>query len=213
MRTAERLSGRQLLAHPVATAVVLTLYERGYPEASVEEFIERARITRAEFDHRFVDKREVTIAVLDAHLGAFVDRVGRAYGAVDGWPDNLRAAGYEISRYMLENPELTWFVMVGVADAAEVMRAGRDRLFGWAAGLIEEGRAATPEGREVPASASLLAVGATVEALRRRLADGIALDIEGDLPRLMYAAVKPYLGEEAARAELAIELPRDLRSP
>jgi AcrR family transcriptional regulator len=213
MTTAQRLGGGELLDHPIADAVVTTLYERGYPDATVEEFIERARITRADFDRHFTDKRDATISVLEAHLGAFVGRVGRAFGAVDGWPDNLRAAGYEMSRYMLENPELTWFVMVGVADAAEVIRAGRDRLFGWAAGLIEEGRIFVSDGRAVPASASLVAVGATVEALRRRLADGGGLDIEGDLPRLMYAAVKPYLGEEAARAELMIELPPDLRSP
>lgn len=199
-----------LLAAPIARAVLVTVRERGYAGARVEEFLERSGMTRGDFDRRFSGKEEVVLVVLDAHLAHFEDRVGRAYDAVEGWPDNLRAAAYETARYILENPELTWFMVSGASEADQAVRARRDRLFAWAAGLFDAGRGLAEDPASVPAAAPLVAIGTLVEALRRRQSEPLEVGVARNLPWLMYAAVKPYLGEEAARAELSIELPPDL---
>jgi AcrR family transcriptional regulator len=199
-----------LLADPISRAVIETIRARGYPAASIEEFVARAGITRAEFDRRFSGKEEVTEAIIEAHLGCLVERVDAAFARAARWPESLREAAYETARYLEEHPAMTWFMLVGVLDAGDMARARRDQIFGWAAGLIDAGRAAAPDPDAVPRSASLMAVGAIVETLRRHHEEGVAVDIAATLPWLMCAAVRPYLGEAAAQAELEIEVPADL---
>jgi AcrR family transcriptional regulator len=208
-----RRDAAALLADPIGEAALDTIRARGYAEASVEEFVSRAGMTRAEFDRRFADKEEVTRLLIEAHLDRFLERVGGAYERVADWPANLRAAAYETARYLEENPDMTWFMLVGVLEADDMARARRDQIFGWAAGLIDAGRETLADPDSVPRSAPLMAVGAIVETLRRHHAEGSRVDVAENLPWLMYAAVRPYLGEEAARAELKIEVPVDLRPP
>jgi AcrR family transcriptional regulator len=203
--------GASLLADPIAGAVVATIRARGYVEASVEEFVSRAGISRAEFDRRFAGKEEVTELVIGAHLECLVERVDGAFESAPRWPESLRAAAYETARYLEENPAMTWFMLVGVLEADDMARARRDQIFGWAAGLIDAGRAEAPDPAAVPRSAPLMAVGAIVETLRRHHAEGVEIDVAESLPWLMCAAVRPYLGEEAAQAELEIEVPAGLR--
>ncbi|HVS99167.1 MAG TPA: hypothetical protein VHE08_01490 [Solirubrobacterales bacterium] len=204
------LEGAALLAHPIAAAIVATIHDRGYATATVEEFMVRAEMTRREFDHHFAGKDEAALRVLEAHIDAYVERAGRAYDAVATWPDNLRAAAYETTRYILENPEMTWFGMVGVLEADDLARARRDQVFSWAAGLIDAGRGVAPDPTAIPRSAAMVAVGAIVEALRRTQESGLPVKPVEAVPVLMYAAVRPYLGEETARAELVIAPPADL---
>jgi AcrR family transcriptional regulator len=204
-------AGAALLADPISGAVIATIRARGYPEASVAEFVSRAGISRAEFERRFDGKEEVTRLLIEAHLDCFLERVGGAFRSLPDWPANLRAAAYETARYMGENPTMTWFMLVGVLEADDMARARRDQIFGWAAGLIDAGREVASDPGSVPRSAPMMAVGAIVETLRRHHAAGSEVDVAENLPWLMYAAVRPYLGDEAARAELAIELPEDLR--
>jgi AcrR family transcriptional regulator len=203
--------GAALLADPIAAAVVETIRARGYPRASVEEFVGRAGISRAEFDARFSSKEEVTELIIEAHLECLVGRVDDAFESAPRWPASLRAAAYETARHLGENPAMTWFMLVGVLEAGDMARARRDQIFGWAAGLIDAGRAEAADPDTVPRSAPLMAVGAIVETLRRHHAGGVEVDVAESLPWLMCAAVRPYLGEEAARAELEIGVPADLR--
>jgi hypothetical protein len=65
---------------------------------------------------------------------------------------------------------MTWFMLVGVLEAGDMACARRDQIFGWAAELIDVGRAEAPDPLAVPRSAPLMAVGAIVETLRRHQA-------------------------------------------
>lgn len=205
------LAGADLLAHPISAAVMATIFDRGYAEASVAEFARRAGIANVEFESHFTDKGEATLRVFEAYIDEFVERVGGAYAKVPGWPDNLREAAYETARWILDHPAVTWFGMVGVLEAGDMARARRDQVFRWTASLIDAGRTAAPDPGAVPRSAALMAVGAIAEALRRSQEDGLEINLAATLPRMMYAAVRPYLGEDEARAELTIPLPADLQ--
>jgi AcrR family transcriptional regulator len=206
-----RLEGEALLADPIADVVLATIRDRGYQAVTVDELARRANLSPTEFRLRFGSKEEITELILQAHVDRYLRRVGGVYAEAGEWPDNLRAAVLETVRDMLENPDLTWFMMVGILDAGEVARARRDEVFSWAAGLIDAGRSVAADPDAIPSSAAVMAVGAVVESLRRQQAEGAELDPDSVIPFLMYSAVRPYLGEEAARAELTVELPRDLR--
>jgi AcrR family transcriptional regulator len=202
----ERLEGAALLAHPIAAAVIAVVRERGYEFATAAEFQTRAGMSEGEFGRQFESKADATLRVLEACIADFKARVGDAYRAAGPWPESLRAAAYEVARWMRDHPDATWFGLIAMLDGGEMARVRREQTFLWAAQLIDAGREVAPDPAAVPASASLLAVGAVVENARRQEEGSIGgVTVRG----LMYGAVRPYLGEDAARAELEIPLPPD----
>ena len=204
------LGGRRLLAHPLGRAVVEVTNERGYELADTRAFAHRAGIAEAEIHAQFADKRDLVLAVLEAAIADFRARVGAAFEAGEVWPDNLRGAAYETARWLLEHPGQTRFVVVSTAGAGDMARARREELYLWGATLIDQGRAFAPLPEKVPALAGIVAIGAVVEGLRRQQEGSLGGGIVEAIPRLLYAAVRPYLGESAARRELARPLPADL---
>jgi AcrR family transcriptional regulator len=210
MMLGERLEGSRLFTNPLTAAVVEAINERGYVEASVEDILARAGMSREEFDCEFSGKPDLTLRVSEALLGDFRRRVGAAYESEETWPANLRAAGYEAARWLLENPDAMYFGMVRLADAGEMPRVRREETFLWCASLIEDGRAVAADPEAVPPMASLLAIGAVAELLRRQQEGSFEGDTVAVVPQMLYGAVRPYLGEEAALRELEIPPPPDL---
>jgi AcrR family transcriptional regulator len=210
MAAASRLKGAELLAHPLAGAALAAVREHGYEAITTEDILERAGVGREEFERAFDGKEDLVTLVIEAQIEAFVERVSGAYASVEGWPGNLRAAAYETARYVRDNPDMTWVATIGVMRERETARAYRDRVFRWASGMIDAGRGVAADPEAIPASAPLVAVGGIADVLRRNF-EGAGVPVSESLPRMMYAAVRPYLGEEAASAELGIPLPPDLR--
>jgi AcrR family transcriptional regulator len=204
------LAGAALLAHPLAPAVMAVLAERGYREASVELFIARADAERGDFYAHFRDKEDIVNRVLIAYIADFEQRLGAAYGGALSWPDNLRAAAYEVVRWTRDYPDATSFFFLGAFEAREMVRVRRERLFRRCGELIDAGRAAAPDPEAVPPGAPLIAVGAIADTLTRQLRGTLEGGLIDGVPQMMYAAVRPYLGEAAAQAELAIAPPPDL---
>lgn len=213
MAAAPPLEGPALFRHPLAPAVMAVLAECGYPAATVEEFIDRAGIQPADFDGQFRDKPDLVMRVFEAYIDDFEAKVRGAYATTSSWPDNLRDAAYEVTRWIRDYPDATWFGMVGVLEAGEMARVMREGVFRWCAQMIDDGRAASPRPESVPLGAPLLAIGAIVEILTRQVQGTIIADPVETVPKMMYGAVRPYLGEEAARRELAIPPPADLAEP
>jgi AcrR family transcriptional regulator len=199
--------GRELFRHPLAPATLAVLRERGYTDATVAEFCARAGVKRTELPRRFRFKPIVCLVVSEAYVGDFKARVGAAFAAGGQWPGSLRAAAYETLRWIADHPDAAWWGTVGVLEVGEVGRARRDAVFEWAATLIEAGREVAPDPDAVPRNASTMAVGAIVETLGRRVQGTLLDDPVAAVPRLMYGAVLPYLGEEVALRELDIPAP------
>ncbi|MBA3865552.1 MAG: hypothetical protein H0X42_04270 [Solirubrobacterales bacterium] len=207
-----RLEGQALLAHPLACAVVEVVNERGYERAGVEFFLERAAISRAEFESEFDGKADATLRVMEAFIGDFKSQVKAAYESAPRWPDSLRAAAYEAARWLEQNPKTTQFGMVATTEAGDMARARREEIFRWCASLIDAGRAVAPDPDAIAPMASIVAIGAVAETLRRQQEGTVSADTFEIVPQMMYGAVRPYLGEVAARRELEIPPPPDLRA-
>lgn len=210
MVSSQRLEGSTLFAHPISGAVIRSIEERGYELATIEDFLARSGMTPSEFEQQFRDKAEATDRVFEAYIDNFKRRLTVAYASEPRWPDNLRAAGYEAARWIRDNPGGTWFGMVGTLDAGDMPRLRREETFKWCAELIDRGREVAPDPDAVPPAAPLIAVGAIAETLRRQQEGTIETGIVETVAPMMYAAVRPYLGEEAALRELEIPPPPDL---
>jgi AcrR family transcriptional regulator len=201
---------RELFGNRLGATVIEVIAERGFTAATIEEIVERAGIDRAEFDRLFSDKEDAALQVFDSYVREYERRALAAYRSEDRWPDNLRAAAYVAARWILEFPEAAQFGMINVLEAGEPLRIRRENVFRWSAALIEEGRKVAPDPDQVPAGAALMATGAVAEILHRYVQRTIDADPIAMVPQLMYGAVRPYLGEEAARRELEIPPPPDL---
>jgi AcrR family transcriptional regulator len=195
-------------ADPVAGALVSVVAERGYEATDVDAVIARAGITMSEFRARFADKEDCVQQVFEGFIEDFLARVRGAFEAEDRWPASLRAAAYATTDWIDDHPDTARFGMVDVLAARnEMIRVRREEIFVWCAGLIDTGRALAPDPAAVPESAAVMAIGAVVQIVARRMQTGGDLELGRLVPELMYGAVRPYLGEEAARAELAAPRP------
>jgi AcrR family transcriptional regulator len=205
-----RLDGRALLDHPLTAATIAVVAERGYPGATLEEIAARAGVERAELEGQLATIDELAERILAALNDDFQARVGAAYRGGGRWPDSLRAAAYEAARWIRDKPQAAWFGMVGSLEAGDMARVRREENLRWGAALIDAGREVAPDPAAVPAAAPLLAVGAVAETLRRQQEGWLVAGVIESVPEMMAAAVRPYLGEAAARAELQIPAPSDL---
>jgi len=187
--------------------VVAVVAERGYAEASIEEMLARAGVGREEWDRLFTGKADAVLRVFEGYAEEIKRQVWRAFAEAPGWPDNLRAAAWQIVTLIESDPDAYRFVVWRILEAGEMARLRRDELFAWCAGLVDVGRTVCPDPTAVPGAAPVIATGAAVEALTRHAAGELDRGPAEMLPALMYGAVRPYLGEEAALAELG----RDVR--
>jgi AcrR family transcriptional regulator len=203
-------SGAKLFAHPLAKGTMEVLREEGFEGADVAEFCRRAGLSVDDLPDSMRDKRYLVIVVSESYADDFQADVGAAFDAEPDWPANLRAAAYQVVRWIDRPPAATWWGTVGLLEAGEAARARRDEIFAWAARMIDAGRAVAPDPDAVPEHASTLAMGAIVETLGRRMQGGIGGEPVEGVQWLMSAAVRPYLGEEAARRELELPPPPDL---
>jgi AcrR family transcriptional regulator len=201
------LEGPALFDHPLAAAVIEVVAVRGYGAASVEEIVVRAGVPREEFELHFADKADAVIRVFESYIDDFKRRAERAYRSAPAWPDSLRAAAYEFVSWTEDHPNAYRFGMVRILEAGEMARLRREELFMWCAGLVDAGREAAPDPDAVPVAAPMIAIGRVVEIATRHASGVFDADPTATVPELMYAVVRPYLGEAAARAELSLPPP------
>jgi AcrR family transcriptional regulator len=178
----------------------------GFENTSVEEVTGRAGVKREEFDLLFASKEECAIAVFDDFLVDFVAHARAAYTDQAQWPDSLRAAAYAVADWMQEHPREMRFGTVGMLSAGEMAQAKREAGFQVFVGLIDGGRELAADPESVPAYSAEGVIGSMAEMMTKRLQGG-DIDPHQYIPEMMYLAVLPYLGEEAAKRELTMPRP------
>jgi AcrR family transcriptional regulator len=185
-------------------------FEHGYEAVSVDMVAERAGGSRKDFSAIFSSKEACAIAVLEELTADNVRTVQGAYDRQDQWPDSLRAAAYAQADWILENPKCVRFGMVEMLWAGELTKAIRDNTFRHYSAMVDGGRAVADDPDSIPAFTADGAVGSITEMFAKRLQRGSVDDPYKFIPELMYLAVLPYLGEEAARRELTMPAPEQV---
>jgi len=136
-----------------------------------------------------------------ALAGEFVSRTIAAYEAVPGWRDGLRALGWEICRFVEEDRDRAAF-LTRLTYEGGLAEARRDYLMGAYVELVHRGRLQRPAAAAVPRERAEAIVGAVWEALASRVLAGRFAELPRGVGEMMYVAVLPYLGPEAAAEEL-----------
>lgn len=178
---------------------------RGYADVSVRIVLERAGVYRQAFYDSFEDKLDCYLQAYDAGVGQIEGVVAEAAAGTGTWREELRAGLGAALTYLDAQPD------VGRALVVEAHAAGREaterrdeavRRFG-----LYLRRATKGEGETAPAIAPEAVAAGIHSVLHSRLANHEDGGLRELLPEFMYIAVLPYLGVDAARAELGAPEP------
>lgn len=191
-------------------AMIELAFERGYEGVTVEEIAAAAGGSTAEFERLFASKQECALAALEEMAADNMRAVREAFESQPQWPDSLRAAAYTHARWILEHPRKMHFGMTETVRAGELTGAVRDRLIAEYVDMVDAGREVAEDPESVPPLTAESVIGSIAQVMARHSDEVEERDPLSFVPEMMYLAVRPYLGEEAARRELTIP-PPDLR--
>jgi AcrR family transcriptional regulator len=173
---------------------------RGYERTSVQDAVAEAGLYRQAFYDAFDDKEDCYLQAIDAG-SAWIELAMREAGVeATSWRSQLRGALFGLLAFLEEQPAVARAVLVEVhaagPRAVEKRTEAMERAVAMMDGAREESTAMAPEIAAEAVVAGILAV------LHTRLSTDQASDFIQLLPELMYLAVLPYFGPDAAAAEM-----------
>jgi AcrR family transcriptional regulator len=190
-------------------AMLDLVFDQGYEAVTVEAIADRTGGTVTGFHQYFPDKQDCAVAILEELAEDNVRVVRSAFDREPRWPDSLRAAAYAHVRWLLDNPKKVRFGLFEVHSAGETTTALRDNLFRAYIEMVDAGREVAADPAAIPSFTAEGVVGAITQVVVRNWEKRRELDPIAQVPEMMYLAVKPYLGEKAARKELTMPPPDD----
>ncbi len=184
---------RMLLA--VAEAVA----EQGYATTTVADIIARARLSRRTFYEHFTDKEECFLAAYDTVVEQMLAGVGKAYESGGGeWTRRVHEGLEAFIQYLVDEPAFARMCIVEVVAAGAEARGRRDAAMRVFVDFLQPGREEAPRGVAVPELAADIVVGGIYEIIYTRLLRDSAEELLEMLPELVYCALVPFVGHEAA---------------
>lgn len=187
----------------LVVAMLMAASELGYRETNVQDVIDRAGVSRPTFYEHFSNKEDCFLAAFDTSAARLRKKVDDAREGGECWRDRLRCSLQALLEFAIAEPETarTLIVEARAASADAVMRRVQ-LLEHFAACLDAEARELDPSASFSSVTASGV-VGGVESLLYARLCKEDFAGLEDLLPSLMYFAVLPYEGHEAASQELA----------
>jgi AcrR family transcriptional regulator len=184
--------------------------EQGYANLELPALLERAEVDRAAFERHYEDLDACFSAVLAEVYDEFFDSAQQAVAGERGWRDRMRATAYALLRFLRRDERVARIAAVDAQAGGEAAQRAFLDTFNRLVDLIDEG-SAEASGPDSPSRATALGVGGVVFArIQEAVSEGELALGEEEIPELMYGAVFPYLGAEAAAEELRIPPPPDL---
>jgi AcrR family transcriptional regulator len=177
----------------------------GYEPTTIDAICGLSEVSLPEFESRFADKEEVYLAAYDEIAAEFGDRVLRAYESHAVWHDSMWAAGWAAIGFLKEDPVRARFFLVEDNVAGSRAQERRDRIMQVFADLVDAGRCELEDPDSVSRATAEIVAGAIYSTIRTKILEGSISRGEDFLVELVYIVVLPYLGTQAAEAELRVQ--------
>ncbi len=200
VETRERTAGSE--RKRILNAGIAVAAEHGYVETTVEMILQRAGLDRPAFDRHFRGKYDCFLSAWQEINESCMQEMLQAYNSHERWPDRLRAVACEVVESLRGDLSRATF-SVEVLAAGDAARARRDMTMRVIASLIDAGRNEMEDPESVPHTTAEALAGSAYGQVYSRVVQGRADELPALVPQLMSAAVMPYLGLEAALAELS----------
>jgi len=174
--------------------------EQGYERASVQAVLERADLYRQAFYDHFSSKEDCFAAAYEEAAAALEAEV-RAAAGEGSWEEQLRAGLGRLLELLDDDPVLGRALLVEVHPAGGAPLARRQLALRHAATFLARG-GSYAVGGVAPALTPEATAAGIHAVLHARLASGRG-GLRALRGELMYVAVLPYRGAEAAAAAMA----------
>jgi AcrR family transcriptional regulator len=195
----------------ICEGMIDLVIEGGNESATAAAASERAGVDVATFDRYFEGVEDCILQAYWKHTDEFTARVEAAFGAEESWRDSLRAAAYEAARYIRDNPRIVRFGTVQMFQAGPMAQAQRESHLQRMVEMIDAGRQELDDPDSLGRGVAEGVFGSIYSHLVKDVQAGKGTKAAEDyVPELMFIAVRPYLGQEAAMEELTIPAPREL---
>lgn len=192
----------------ICDALMDVVIERGYEKTTVTAIAERAGVDETGFESHFADVADCYTQTYRRNFAVFDRLVFGAYEAEETWRDGLRASAYAAARYLRDYTREVQFGVIPALGASDLVGAYRDQSFQHIVDLIDRGRQELGDPDSVDRTVAEVTLGSIYSALVRELNAGTGTrSAEEFVPLMMYLAVGPYLGEDAASEELEMPPP------
>jgi AcrR family transcriptional regulator len=192
----------------LATAEILQ--RGGYAATTVAQITRAAGVDGRVFYRLFADKRDAFRAVHELAFQRTMAVTAGAFFTAEDWPRRIWQAGGAFTQYVEQNAALTHASLI---EAHAGGREAVERLGELVAGFtifLQEGYEHRPTGHGSPPSPlALEAIAqANFEILYRQARASASADMAGQLPRLAYVCLAPFVGPVRA-GELIVEMMRE----
>jgi hypothetical protein len=167
----------------------------------------RAEVDPAEFRLLFQDSRELFCSVLEAETMELLRRSWLSFSALEGWANQLRAVAHTMLEFLQEDERRARLMLVDAHRGGERGALIRDQGMQALFAFIDLGREQMDD-PEALTRTTAEAIGSSIYVqIRTRIEDRRPDSLSSLLPEMMYYTVLPYLGVEAAEAELENAVP------
>lgn len=180
----------------ILQGMLVAVGSQGYEQTTVQDAIANAGLYRQAFYDNFNDKEDCYLQALEAG-SAWVELAMRdAASGETEWLGQLRGALTGLLRFLDQRPEIGRALLVEVHAAGPRAVDQRTEAMGRAVAMVD--RAREESDGSAPAISAEAVVAGILAVLHTRLAAGQGEGYERLLPELMYLAVLPYFGPDAA---------------
>jgi AcrR family transcriptional regulator len=185
----------------ILAAMIRTVGAKGYKDTSVADVLEEAGTSRTTFYKHFDNKHDCFLAAYRMLVEqVFAEVVANCDGA-QPWMERVTRGLKTIVELFALDPALARTAVVEVAGAgADARRLHWDAISRFTA-FLDPGRELAP-GKELPENISLMSAGAVSGLIFDELMAGRAAKLPARLPDLLFAMLVPYVGPQAASAEM-----------
>jgi AcrR family transcriptional regulator len=190
-------SRRQL----ILAAMIRVVGAKGYKDASVADVIEEAGTSRTTFYKHFDDKHDCFLAAYEMLVEQVFSEVVAKCDGEAPWLSRMTSGLTTIVDRFAVDPALARTAVVEVAAAgADARRLHWDAIARFTE-YLDAGRELAG-GKQLPENISLMSAGAVSGLIFDELLAGRATELPARLPDLLFAMLVPYIGPQAAAAEM-----------
>jgi len=188
----------------IHNALVEVCREGGLGAATLERVIVRAAVDRAAFDRHFSDLDDCFAQYVGDACAPFTRSAWTTMETAEEWCTRLRCVIYEMVRFWREDEARAQMLLVETWASGPLAGLICEQVLEKMVDLIDHGRGFMDD----PSALTRLTAEATAGALFNQMhllqSQKKLGEADRAVPQLMYFLVLPYLGAEAAAAELAL---------
>lgn len=186
-------------------AMLRAAAEIGYRQTNVQDVINRAGVSRPTFYEHFANKEDCFLAAFDTSAQRLRRKVDAAMGEGETWRERLRLGLQALLEFVRADPGTARAVVVeSRAASAEAAMRRVELLDRFSHCLDEQARLLLPADAHFTEVTASGVVGGIETLLYSCLCKEELDRLDELLPSMMYFAVLPYEGHDAAGEELAL---------